>query len=165
MSTFTKDTVINSTFNIKLSDLIYNETAVKYSVDNLPTEEHYNNLVSLVNDVIVPCCNYFGYKIKILSCYISEELSTNYLFDNNVDSLHLTGQAVDLSIVLNGRGNVNSELFNYIKTSVPFDQLIWVDGTDVEPNYVHISYYSSTENNRSDIYQLKVGNSFPVILK
>ncbi len=163
---FTSATTINTKWNIILYDLIANDDAIKYNISNLPTQEHYDNLVSIVNQIMIPCCDYFGYKIKISSGYISEELS-NYLVgvNNNVDSLHMTGQALDFDIASNGRGNTNEELFKYVSNNLIYDQLIRCYGTEQEPLWNHISYYSNSEDNRVQLFKLLPNNNFPIIFK
>ena len=42
------------TKNFTLAELIYSATAVKKGIDNKPTEEHYNNIVSLCKNVLQP---------------------------------------------------------------------------------------------------------------
>ena len=42
----------------------------------------------------------------------------------------------------------NAEMFNWIKANLDYDQMIWEFGTDMQPNWVHISYVSE-ENNRN----------------
>jgi hypothetical protein len=44
----------------------------------------------------------------------------------------------------------NSDIFNYIKNNLNFDQLIWEFGTTTEPDWVHVSY-SSSGRQRKDI--------------
>jgi hypothetical protein len=34
----------------------------------------------------------------------------------------------------------NSEIFNYIKNNLEFDQLIWEFGTENDPDWVHASF-------------------------
>ena len=37
-------------------------------------------------------------------------------------------------------------MFYYIKDNLPFDQLIWEFGNDINPDWVHVSYVSENEN-------------------
>jgi hypothetical protein len=40
----------------------------------------------------------------------------------------------------------NAEMFNWIKANLDYDQMIWEFGTDVNPDWVHISYVSEDVN-------------------
>jgi len=40
----------------------------------------------------------------------------------------------------------NAEMFTYIREILDFDQLIWEFGTDMNPNWVHVSYVSKEDN-------------------
>ena len=40
-------------------------------------------------------------------------------------------------------GVTNKMVFDYIKDTLDFDQLIWEFGTDANPDWVHVSYESS----------------------
>ena len=37
-------------------------------------------------------------------------------------------------------------MFNYIRENLNFDQIIWEFGDDKNPDWVHISYISESEN-------------------
>ena len=39
-------------------------------------------------------------------------------------------------------------MFNFIKQNLDFDQMIWEFGDDDNPNWVHVSYVSPTENRK-----------------
>jgi hypothetical protein len=42
----------------------------------------------------------------------------------------------------------NAEMFDFIKENLDFDQMIWEFGDNENPNWVHVSYVSPTENRR-----------------
>ena len=37
-------------------------------------------------------------------------------------------------------------MYNWVKDNLNFDQMIWEFGTDMNPNWVHISYVSEEDN-------------------
>ena len=39
-------------------------------------------------------------------------------------------------------------MYHYIKNNLDFDQLIWEFGTDVNPDWVHVSYVDSNSNRK-----------------
>lgn len=61
----------------------------------------------------------------------------------------MIGEALDLDADIYG-GLKNSEIFNYIKKNLEWDQMIWEFGDDEEPDWVHVSYKESG-NNRKQI--------------
>ena len=42
----------------------------------------------------------------------------------------------------------NAEMFEYIRTNLNFDQIIWEFGTDTNPDWVHVSYVSEEQNRK-----------------
>ena len=40
----------------------------------------------------------------------------------------------------------NAEMYHWVKENLNFDQMIWEFGTDMNPNWVHISYVSEEDN-------------------
>jgi hypothetical protein len=50
------------------------------------------------------------------------------------------GRALDLDQDGHGNGVTNADVFNYIKSNLDFDQLIWEFGTDKNPDWVHVGY-------------------------
>ena len=51
----------------------------------------------------------------------------------------MEGRALDLDADVYG-GCTNSQIFNWIKENLEFDQLIWEFGDDDNPDWVHVSY-------------------------
>jgi hypothetical protein len=51
----------------------------------------------------------------------------------------------------------NKMVFDYIKESLEFDQLIWEFGSDSNPDWVHVSY-ESTGKQRKQILKAKKVN-------
>ena len=37
-------------------------------------------------------------------------------------------------------------MYHWIQMNLDYDQMIWEFGTDVQPNWIHISYVSKEEN-------------------
>ncbi len=84
--------------------------------------------------------------IYVSSGYRSDAL--NKAIGGSRKSQHSKGEALDLD---NDNKNVaasNTEIFNYIKDNLDFDQLIWEFGTDENPDWVHVSYLSIDENRK-----------------
>ena len=77
-----------------------------------------------------------GGPIKINSFFRSIEL--NEAIGGSSTSQHCEGRAMDIDDTYGCK--TNSEMFNYIKDNLDFDQLIWEFGDDEEPNWIHVSW-------------------------
>ena len=63
-------------------------------------------------------------------------------------SSHCKGEALDLD--MDGRGSIsNLQIFDYVRTNLQFDQLIYEFGDDQNPAWVHVSYREG--NNRNEV--------------
>ena len=49
-------------------------------------------------------------------------------------------------------------MYHWIKENLSFDQMIWEFGTDMQPNWVHISYVSEEENRNKCLKAYKEHN-------
>jgi len=132
--------------NLSLSEMLKSRTASRLGINNTPTPEHIDNMKELARHIFQPVRSYFGVPIKISSGYRSSDLNKaiggsfrrvarKYV----ATSQHCKGQAVDIDRDGHSAPN-NTELFNYIKDNLDFDQLIWEFGTDEKPDWVHVSY-------------------------
>ena len=81
------------------------------------------------------------------SCFRSAEL--NKRIGGAKSSQHCANKGAAFDLDDTYRHKTNSEMFDYIKDNLTFDQLIWEFGTDENPNWVHVSYNEG--NNRGQI--------------
>ncbi len=128
--------------HISDKESVYSRTALRLDIENKPTSEHNKNMVVLAEEVFEPLRSYVGGPIKINSFYRSPEL--NRAIGGSSKSQHCKGQAIDIDDTF-GR-MTNAEMYEFIKENLDFDQMIWEFGDDKNPNWVHISYVSPTEN-------------------
>ena len=101
-------------------------------------------MVAIAEEVFEPLRAWVGGPIKINSFFRSPEL--NKAIGGSTKSQHCHGQAIDLDDTF-GRAT-NAEMFDFIKENLDFDQMIWEFGDDNNPNWVHVSYVSPTENRK-----------------
>ena len=120
---------------LELADLIKSESAKRLGITNMPTQEHINNLIQLVENIYDPIRDHFKVNIHISSGYRSQAL--NAAIGGATSSQHSRGMAIDID--MDGTNIKNSAIFDYAKT-LSFDQLIWEFGTKENPDWVHISY-------------------------
>lgn len=134
-----------------LAEFTRSESAKRHGVSNDPTPEHLKNLITLCEKVLEPIRIKFG-PINISSGYRSKAL--NHYIGGSLNSQHCEAKAADID--MDGMGSAsNTEIFNYIKDSLDFDQLIWEFGDNNKPDWVHVSY-NAGKNRKQVLKALKV---------
>lgn len=128
-------------FTIK--ELSASTEARKMGIDNTPTPVASANLTALVDAVLDPLRERYGYPIHVSSGYRCPRL--NKAVDGKATSQHLTGEAADIYV---GNARDKAMLFAMIYYLLPFDQLIWERGNDEAPSWIHVSYREG--NNRRE---------------
>lgn len=120
-----------------LAEFTRSESAKRHGVSNEPTPEHQANLKVLCEKVLEPVRIFNGGPLNISSGYRSKNL--NHFIGGSLSSQHCEGKAADVD--MDGMsGKSNTEIFNYIKDHLEFDQLIWEFGDNNKPDWVHVSY-------------------------
>jgi len=125
------------TAHFDLSEFTRSESAKREGLDNTPTPEHLENIKILCEKVLEPIRLRFG-SINISSGYRGKML--NHFIGGSVSSDHCLGRAADIDMDDVGTGVTNTEIFNYIKDNLDYDQLIWEFGNKVKPDWVHVGY-------------------------
>jgi hypothetical protein len=125
------------TAHFDLSEFTRSESAKREGLDNTPTPEHLENIKILCEKVLEPIRLRFG-SINISSGYRGKLL--NHFIGGAVNSDHCVGRAADIDMDDIGTGVTNTEIFNYIKDNLDYDQLIWEFGDKVKPDWVHVGY-------------------------
>ena len=130
-------------------------TAIRRGIDNTPNDEQLDNMVLLAEKVFEPLRAWVGGPIKINSFFRCPQL--NKAIGGSTKSQQCHGQAIDIDDTY---GKVaNSEMYNYIKNNLDFDQMIWEFGDDDNPAWVHVSYVSEDENRRRCLKAFKDKNN------
>lgn len=125
------------TAHFDLAEFTRSESAKREGLDNTPTPEHLENIKILCEKVLEPIRLRFG-SINISSGYRGKLL--NHFIGGAVNSDHCVGRAADIDMDDVGTGVTNTEIFNYIKDNLDYDQLIWEFGNKVKPDWVHVGY-------------------------
>lgn len=134
-----------------LAEFTRSESAKRHGVSNEPTPEHLENLKVLCEKVLEPIRMKFG-PINISSGYRSKAL--NHYIGGSLKSQHCEAKAADID--MDGMGGAsNTEIFNFIKDTLDFDQLIWEFGDNNKPDWVHVSYNKGA-NRKQVLRALKV---------
>ena len=117
-------------------------TAIRRGIDNIPNDEQLDNMELIAEKVFEPLRKWVGGPIKINSFFRCPDL--NKAIGGSRKSQHCQGQAIDIDDTY--KVVANSDMYNYIKNNLDFDQLIWEFGDDDNPNWLHVSYVSKEEN-------------------
>jgi hypothetical protein len=139
--------------NLALSEVTRSETAKRKGISNMPTPEHIENFKKLAEKVFQPIRDHFGKPIRISSGYRSKALNT--AVGGSLSSQHCTGEAIDID--MDGTDITNAQIFHFIKDNLEFDQMIWEFGTDVNPDWVHVSYESTGKQRKQILKAKRVG--------
>lgn len=133
---------------LTLAELTTSQAAIRHKIDNTPSNEIIEKLKIIGDKVFDPMREALGKPIRVSSGYRSAKL--NKKIGGAKSSQHVKGEAIDLQGM---EGLKNSEIFEYIKENLEYDQLIWEFGDHKEPAWVHVSYKKT--GNRKQI--LKIG--------
>ena len=141
--------------HVSYKEGVYSTTATRRGIDNAPNDEQLANMELIAEKVFEPLRKYVGGPIKINSFFRSVEL--NKAIGGSNKSQHCKGQAIDIDDTF---GVVaNSDMYNYIKNNLDFDQMIWEFGDDDNPNWVHVSYVSKEDNRNRCLRASKSGGT------
>ncbi len=110
--------------NFNLEEFINSPTAKANNIDNTPSEQVKNNIITLVTDILQPIRNEWGKPITVTSGYRCRAL--NDKVKGSKTSQHMTGDAADITT---GSQEENKKLFHLIidmsqQNKVVYGQLI-----------------------------------------
>jgi hypothetical protein len=123
--------------NLTLKEVVRSNTATRKGIDNTPDQWAINNLQAVANKIFQPLRDHFGVPIGITSGFRCKEL--NKAVGGSKYSQHMIGEALDIDADIYGR-ITNSDIFNFIKENLEWDQMIWEFGDDENPYWVHVSF-------------------------
>ena len=126
---------------MSLDEATRSRTASRAGISNQPTKFHFENMRFVAENIFDKVREFVGEPVTCSSFYRSKEL--NALIGGSSTSFHTLGAAIDLRLL--GSSKTYAEVFEYIKTSLIFSELIWEYGTDQEPDWVHVAYASGDE--------------------
>jgi len=131
--------------NLSLAEVTKSITAKRLGIDNTPDDWTTENLRKVAEHVFQPLRNAFGCPIYVSSGYRSAELNT--AIGGSRRSQHVEGRALDLDADVYGRCT-NSQIFEWIRENLEFDQLIWEFGDQDNPDWVHVSFVYDGNNRK-----------------
>ena len=128
--------------HITYAEAIHSNTAKRRCIDNTPNPTQVENMKILAEKIFEPLREWVGGPIKVNSFFRSSELNTK--IGGSKTSQHCKGQAIDIDDVFGYK--TNAEMYNFLKGTLNFDQIIWEFGDDKNPDWVHMSFISFNEN-------------------
>jgi len=128
--------------HITYAEAIHSNTAKRKGIDNTPSEAQVEAMRLLAEKIFEPLRKWVGGPIKVNSFFRSETL--NESIGGASSSQHCKGQAIDIDDVY-GR-KTNADMYHWIQANLDYDQMIWEFGTDMQPNWIHVSYVSEEKN-------------------
>jgi hypothetical protein len=132
--------------HISLEEATKSVTAIRNGIDNTPSLEVAKSMILVATKCFEPLRKWYGKPIRINSFFRSWEL--NKLVGGSLTSGHVLGNSIDMDA-----GEDNKKIFDWCKDNLEFTQLIWEYGTDVNPDWVHISY--DKNNLKKQILRIK----------
>jgi hypothetical protein len=139
--------------HISFKEAVYSDTAVVKGISNIPNPIQLENMKLLAEKVFEPMRIHFNIPIEITSFFRCKKLNT--AVGGAKDSQHqaLNGAALDMKTD-NYLGVTNEMVFDYIKDTLEFDQLI-AEKVDEDGlmAWIHVSY--KKEGNRNQVLIIK----------
>ena len=141
--------------HITLEEAMASSTARRLGIDNTPSAEIKEVMKLTAEAVFEPCRDHFGCRIAVTSFFRCDELNAalgrDPVIQASKKSQHRLGEAMDINANVFG-GLTNKQLFEFIRDNCEFDQLIWEEGTDKEPDWIHVSHVSGEgKKNRKQV--------------
>ena len=127
----------NISAHITYREATQSQAAVRRGLDNFPDAQELASMRALAEAIYEPIVAHFGLEPYVSSFFRSPRL--NAAIGGALGSQHCLGEAIDIDADVYG-GVSNRELFEYVRTQLPFDQVIWEFGTFDNPDWVHVSY-------------------------
>ena len=137
----------NISAHITYNQSVYSDTALRYNIQNIPTEENILNMEDLAVNIYEPIYLHFKGKIRINSFFRSKELNKILKGVSNSQHLALNGSAIDIESI--DASLSNKDIFDLVLDNLVFDQLISEHANNIEPKWIHISF--NKKNNRSQV--------------
>lgn len=119
------------------------QTAVRYGIDNSPTDEHLEAMKYVATEIFDKVREHFGVPIGVSSFYRGPAL--NKKIGGSKTSQHCFGEAIDIDADIYGK-ITNKQIFDWIRSNLTWDQMIWEFGDSNEPAWVHVSKTKRYQN-------------------
>ena len=123
-------------------------TVTNTGLSNVPDSVAIENLKQIGQHIYEPVRAHFHYPVYVSSAFRNQKVNT--AVGGAMRSQHLKGEAFDLDPKVYGH-LTNQELWQFVKDSLIFDQLIMEGGSR---GWVHISYRKERKKNRHQAFKI-----------
>lgn len=132
--------MIDISEHITYAEATHSDKAIEKGLDNTPNEEQLEHMKLVALMCFEPARKWYDKPLHILSFFRSPEV--NKAVNGSPTSDHPKGNSIDLTT---GSREENLKLFNWMKTNLIFDQLIWEnDGA-----WIHVSFRKNGNRNQT----------------
>lgn len=121
--------------HISYREATFSATAQRLGIKNEPDEAALYKMKIVAEECFEPARKWYGKPIKVNSFFRCKEL--NRAVKGSATSQHVTGEAIDMDC---GSREENKKLYDWCKSNLVFDQLIYEYGDETGPDWVHISF-------------------------
>jgi len=133
---------MNLSEHFTLAEFLRSDTAAKYNVKNIATEDHVRRMKQLCINVLEPIRTIFNKPVIVTSGYRSNALNVTmreHGYHTSKTSQHMKGEAADIII----KGVSNEEIAKQLLThGIIYDQCIIESARRIdENNVVHLSHW------------------------
>ena len=125
------------TEHVSYREATKSNTAIRKGIENIPSGEQMENIKLLCEKVFEPLRKHVGGPIAINSLFRSPELNRAIGGSSTSQHCAINGAAMDVDDTFGHMSN--ADMFEFVKESLDFDQMIWEYGNEDNPDWVHIS--------------------------
>lgn len=145
------------------TEAVKSQTATRLNIDNTPDADSLRAMRFIALNIFDKVRLHIGKPLGCSSFYRSPALN-NSLPGTAKKSQHEKGEAIDIDCDIHGHGT-NKDVFDFIRASLPYDQIIWEYGTKDTPDWVHVSLVDEAvagRKNRRQSLRCYHGTSGPI---
>lgn len=135
---------------ISFAEATKSQTAVRRGIKNEPDSDQLEAMKHVAKNIFDPVREWVGGPLHPSSFFRSKELN-KAIGGSSLTSQHMKGEAIDIDCDFYGNSN-NTDVFNYIKNNLEFDQLIGeYPDKDGKFSWVHVSLKKNKAANRKQV--------------
>jgi len=129
------------------------DTAIKFGIKNEPNEEQLRAMKNVATKIFDPVREFIGKPLGVTSFFRSAALNKK-IGGSSKTSQHMLGEAIDIDCDKFGHSS-NKIIFDFIRATLEFDQLIWEYGDNNNPDWVHVSLKLNGKNRKQILQKTK----------
>jgi sugar/nucleoside kinase (ribokinase family) len=142
--------------HVSYKEVVRSDTAKRKGIKNIPDKKQLASIRILCRKVFEPVREHFGVPIFISSCFRSPKLNKAIGGAKNSQHLANNGAAMDLDADIFGKVT-NTEIGDYIRENLDFDQLIYEDWQKDDYAWIHVSFNLAKNRNQTLVMERKKG--------